>query len=178
MVFARVKVIKSKEKENITASVSKDPDGSFKSWNFTGSLVELDGFVTKDGINFDQELVEIDCPTTILISKKEQGESVYERCAEIFEQRARNNDPNPAIDLVIEAKTVRPKETNILIVNITSIFVDSDTQIVDSSEIVENAIAKLKANSASKPKPQVSAARNSLTNMLGRGVTRIVKTYL
>lgn len=178
MIQATIKMIKSKEKSNISASISTNQDGSFKSWNFTGKLTSLEGYVTKDGVNFDSELVAIDCATTALIFNEQQGEAIYQRAAEIFEQREAEGDPNPAVDLVLTVKTVRPKETNILLVNVKQAFLDADTQIVDNSETVENVIAKLKANSAAKAKPQVSAARAGLGNALQRSMQRIAKTYL
>jgi len=177
MVFAKVKLVKAKNKNNITASISKKEDSSFKSWNFTGSLIELEGFVTKDGVNYDKELVEIDCPTTIILYKENIGNEVYQRCAEIFEERAAIDDINPAVDLIVEVKTVRPKETNILLVNIKSIYVDNDTQIIDTSERIDSVITKLKANSEQKAivrKSQTSAARAGLTGL----ASKIIKTYL
>lgn len=178
MINATIKLIKSKEKSNISASISDNQDGTFKSWNFTGKLVSLEGYVTKDGKNFDNELVAIDCPTTALIFNEQQGQAIYERAGEIFAQRELEGDPNPAIDLVLTVKTVRPKPTNILLVNVKQAYVDADTQIVDDSETVEDVIAQLKANSTSKPKPQVNAARASLTNALGRAARKVAKTYL
>lgn len=176
MVFAKIQIIKAKAKNNITASITKHSDGSFKSFNFSGNLVELEGYVTKDGKNYDKQLVEIDCVTTAIQYNQEIGEAIYERCGEIFAERELNNDPNPAVDLVLEVKTVRPKETNILLVNIKSMYVDDKTQPVDTSDRVDDVIAKLKANSAAsaKARSQVSSARAGLSNL----VKRAVKTYL
>lgn len=177
MITATLKITKGKEQNNISASIShKDADKTqFKSWNFTGNLVSLKGYTTKDGVNYDEELVSIDCPTTAIIYNKEQGDAIFERCAEIFTERASVGDINPAVDLVLELKTVRPKETNILLLNITKAYVDADTQIIDTSETVEATIAKLKANSAKKQseRKQNLAARAGL-----KLVQQFTKTYL
>lgn len=178
LIQATIKVIKAADKSNITASISRNDDGSFRSYNFSGKLTSLDGFVTKDGKSYDKELVQIDCVTTALVFSENQGSAIYERCAEIFAQREANNDPNPAVDILLTLKTVRPKATNILLVNIKEAFVDADTQVVDNSETVEDAIAMLQANAAKNkanaPKQQVSAARAGLSGL----AKRIVKTYL
>ena len=177
-IQATLTLIKAKEKANITASVSQNQDGTFRSWNFTGKLSHLEGYITKDGVNLDQELVQVDAPTTVLIFNEAQGEAIYQRCQEIFDAREEQGDPNPAVNLDVVAKTVRVKETNILIVNVKQAYVDADTQIIDNSDNVLANLAKLRANSANKPKPQASAARAGLTSALGRAAKRIAKTYL
>lgn len=169
-IKATLKVTKAQTKSNITGTISYNEDGSFRSYNITGNLVELKNYVTRDGVDLSNELVQIDCPTTALLFNQTQGEAVVEKCAEIFANRAAKGDLNPAIDLIIEAKSVRPRETNILIVNIKSIFVDADTQIVDRSDNVLDTIAKLKANSA-KSNAQTSIARQS-ANFLNKAVTK------
>ena len=181
MINATIKIIKGKEKTNITASISHTEDGGFKNYNFTGKLVSLEGYVTKDGRTenaagekYDDALVSIDCPTTALIFNEDQGNAIYDRCAEIFEERAAIGDSNPAVDLVLTVKTVRPKETNILLVNVKQAYVDADTQIVDNSATVDDVLTKLKANSASNQNNQVSAARAGLSRL----VKKVAKTYL
>lgn len=187
MINCTLTVIKSAQKENITASVSQNENGTFRSWNFTGKLSHVEGYTTKDGVNLDKEIVEVDAPTTILIFSESQGEAIYQRCAEIFQARQKQDDPNPAVNIDVVAKTIRVKETNILIVNVKQAYVDPETQIIDNSDSVLENLAKLKANSAANaaanaannaPKPQVSAARAGLSRALGKGIKRIAKTYL
>lgn len=177
MINATLTLIKNKEKSNITASVSQNQDGSFRSWNFTGKLSHLEGYTTKDGVNLDQEIIQVDAPTSVLIFNEEQGEAIYNRCAEIFEERSQQGDPNPVVNLDVIAQTVRVKETNILVVNVKQAYVDAEAQIIDNSDNVLANLAKLKANSAAKTKPQVSVARASLTSALGKSM-KLIKTYL
>lgn len=174
-----LKLIKAKEKNNISYSISRNEDKSFRSLNISGKLMHLNGYVTKDGINYDKELVEIGCCTTAIFHNAEQAEALIERAAEIFEERELEGDPNPAIDLILTVKTVRPKETNILLTNIHQAYLDSNTQIVDDSTTVNSVIAKLRANTEKeRARPQVNAARAGLGNALQRSIKKITKTYL
>lgn len=176
MVQATIKLIKNKAKSNISGSVSNNQDGSFRSYNITGKLVDLQGFVTKDGVNYDAELVEIDCPTTVLFFNQNQGAAVLARCEEIFEERAMEGDLNPAVDLIVEARTVRPRETNILITNVKHARIEKDTQLVDNSATVEDTLAKLRANSA-KAQTQVQAARQGLSALAGKSLNLVKRHF-
>jgi len=168
-ITGTLKLTKAQAKSNITGTISHNDDGSFRSYNITGNLVELEGFVTRDGQDLSQELVSIDCPTTMLLFNDAMGDALVSKCAEIFEQRAAKGDLNPAVDVLFECKSVRPRETNILIVNVKSVHVDADTQVVDNSATVLDNIAKLKANAAKKPSAQTSIARES-ANVFKRSI--------
>jgi len=159
-----VKLTKAQTKNNITGTISENEDGTFRSYNLTGNLIELNNFVTRDGVDLSDQLVNIECPTTLLIFNKSQGEAVVSKCAEIFEKRMSQNDLNPAVDIHFECKTVRPRETNILVVNIKAMRVDADTQIADHSESVLETIEKLKANSV-KANQQTDEVTNPQKNM-------------
>lgn len=163
-----VKLTKAQTKSNITGTISHNNDGSFRSYNLTGNLISLNNYVTRDGVDLSNELINIDCPTTLLIFNEQQGSALVEKCAEIFEERKTKGDLNPAVDIHFECKSVRPRETNILIVNIKHMRVDADTQIVDRSENVLETIAQLKANSA-KVNAQTSIARQS-ANLLNKAI--------
>ena len=132
-IKATIKITKAKEKENISATISKDKDtGEFRSWNFTGNLVSLEGYIPRNataGVDYNKELLALDCPSTAIIYDRQLGEDLYNKCQEIFDRRAANNDINPAIDLVLRVNTVRPKHTeeygpNILLVNVKSAMID------------------------------------------------------
>lgn len=170
MIKATLKLTKAQDKSNITGTTSFNDDRSFRSINLTGNLVELEGYVTRDGQDLSEELVGIDCPTTALIFNEAQGQAVVEKCAEIFADRAAKGDLNPAVDLIIEAKSLKVKPTNMLIVNIKHMRVDADTQLLDRSDNVLETIAQLKANSA-KANAQTSIARQS-ANLLNRAVAK------
>jgi hypothetical protein len=180
MLTATIKLIKNKAKTNVSGSTSYNEDGTFRSFNFTGKLVALEGFTTKDGVNYDKELVQIDCPTTILVSSETMGQAIYDRCGEIFAKRASEGDLNPAVDLVVDARTLRPRETNILITNIKHSRVEADTQLVDNSTDVEDVLAKLKANSAARANNSnntVQAARAGASNLAKAGLNLIKRSF-
>lgn len=170
-----LKINKKKEKTNISASISRNPDSSFRSYNFTGTMINLEGFVSSDGINYDKELVGLQVGTTAIITNEALGEAIYEKCAAIFAQRAAAGDLNPSIDLHLTANTVQPKETNILVSNVLTAHVESATSLRDSSVRVNDAIASLKKVSASNT--QVQAARLGLGSMLN-SAKQAIKTYL
>lgn len=170
-----LKINKKKEKTNISASISRNEDGSFRSWNFTGSMIALEGFVSSDGINYDKELVGLQVGTTAIIKNEALGEAIYERCAEIFSLRKANGDLNPSIDLHLTANTVQPKETNILVSNVTTAHVEAATSLRDSSLRVNDALASLRKLSSNNS--QVAAARLGAQSMLN-SIKKTVKSYL
>ncbi len=191
MTTVTIKVIKNNTKENITCSISKFQDGQFRSLNITGSLTECEGFYSREGINYDKEIVQVDCATTVLITDQTVADAVYERCAQIFADRRISGDKNPAVDLQIEANSVNITDTNILISKVTKIYVNPNTTLSNTSDSILNSLNNLKAYSASKStiisnsisnslqsaKPQLNAAMKGL-NSLANSVKHSVKTYL
>ena len=170
-----LKINKAQTKSNISASISRNEDGSFRSWNFTGSIIALEGFVSSDGINYDKELVGLQVGTTAIVKNEALGEAIYERCAAIFAQRAATGDLNPSIDLHLTANTVQPKETNILVSNVTTAHVEAATSLRDSSVRVNDALASLRKLSSNNS--QVAAARLGAESML-KSLKNTVKSYL
>lgn len=170
-----LKINKAKAKSNITASISRNQDQSFRSWNFTGTMIELEGFVSSDGINYDKELVGLQVGTTVIVTNEALGEAIYEKCADIFAKRANVGDLNPSIDLHLECNTVQPKESNILVSNVNTAYVKSNTSLRDNSAKVIDALASLRKASANNA--QVNAARLGMTNVMNK-VMSSVKTYL
>ena len=170
-----LKINKAQTKSNISASISRNEDGSFRSWNFTGSIIALEGFVSSDGINYDKELVGLQVGTTAIVKNEALGEGIYERCAAIFAQRAATGDLNPSIDLHLTANTVQPKETNILVSNVTAAHVEAATSLRDSSVRVNDALASLRKLSSNNS--QVAAARAGMLNLVNK-VKETAKTYL
>lgn len=168
----RIQLTKSKEKNNITGSVSTVPGtGQFRSVNLTGKLVEISGYATEEICN---ELRQIDCPTTALINNQTLGDKLVAQCQEIFDERAREGNLNPAVDLVVEAKTVKVRESNIILAYIQTARIDEETQIVDNEETIWQNIAKLKENSKSRVPAQNSIAKQS-AGILNK-VTNFIKT--
>lgn len=172
---AQIKINKAKVKNNISCSVSKYENGTKRSYNFTGSLIALEGFYSSDNICYDTELPTLKVGTTVICNNIEMGEAVYERCATIFAERANIGDLNPSVDLHLEFNTLNVKETNILISNVTRIYVESNTSLRDSSTRVNDALASLRK--ASTNNAQVNAARLGMTNVINKVLTS-VKTYL
>lgn len=170
-----LKINKKREKNNITCSISRDASGKFTSYNFTGTMIDLEGFVSSDGINYDKELVGLQVGTTAIVKNEALGEAIYERCAAIFAQRAATGDLNPSIDLHLTANTVQPKETNILVSNVTAAHVEAATSLRDSSVRVNDALASLRKLSSNNS--QVAAARLGAESML-KSLKNTVKSYL
>lgn len=172
---AIIKINKSKVKSNISCSVSTYPSGEKKSYNFTGSLIELNGFYSSDNICYDNELPTLKVGTTVICNNIEMGEAVYERCAAIFAQRAASGDLNPSVDLHLEFNTLNVKETNILISNVTKVYVENNTSLRDSSDKVNDALASLRKLSSNNS--QVAAARAGMLNLVNK-IQETAKTYL
>jgi hypothetical protein len=183
----KIKLIKSNVKSNITCSTSHYPDGKFRSFNFTGKLISCQGFVSREGINYDNELVNIDCGTTVIINNQAQGQAIYEKAGSIFAQRAATGDKNPALDLLIECNSINPTNTNILVSKVTTVYVESNTTLASSKENIEDALSNLRkfsgarttitTSTTSTPRPsvnsQLTSARKGLNNILSS-----VKSYL
>lgn len=170
-----LKINKAQTKSNISASISRNEDQSFRSWNFTGSMIALEGFVSSDGINYDKELVGLQVGTTAIIKNEALGEAIYESCAAIFAQRKAAGDLNPSIDLHLTANTLQPKETNILVSNVIKAYVEEATSLRDSSISVNDAIASLRKISSNNS--QLTAARLSAASMLN-SIKKTAKSYL
>jgi hypothetical protein len=182
-----IKLIKANNKTNITCSISHYPDGEFRSYNFTGKLLSCEGFVSREGTNYDNELVAIDCGTTVIISNEAQGQAIYEKAATIFAQRAAEGDLNPALDLMIECNSINPTNTNILVSKVTKVYVESNTTLANSNENIEDALNNLRKFSnarttitttprsaaTAKVNNQLTSARKGLNNILSS-----VKSYL
>lgn len=185
---ATVKIIKSNKKSNITCSVSKYEDGTFRSFNLTGSLTGLEGFVSREGVNYSEELVGLNVGTTLIIANEAAGQAIYERCGEIFAARAEAGDKNPAVELLVECNTVNPTSTNILISNITRAFVNKEATVSPSSESILDSLAALKEFSAAKTtimtnsvnnnlpavKAQISSARSGLNSLISNAKKSII----
>jgi hypothetical protein len=179
----QIKLIKSNAKTNITCSTSHYPDGEFRSFNFTGKLISCEGFVSREGINYDNELVEIDCGTTVIINNQAQGEAIYEKAGAIFAQRAAKGDKNPALDLLIECNSINPTNTNILVSKVNKVYVESNTTLASSKENIEGTLNNLRRFSNARTtisttpqrtvNNQLSSARKGLNNILSS-----VKSYL
>jgi hypothetical protein len=172
---AQIKINKAKVKNNISCSVSKYENGAKKSYNFTGSLIALEGFYSSDNICYDTELPTLKVGTTVICNNIDMGEAVYERCATIFAERANIGDLNPSVDLHLEFNTLNVKETNILISNVTKIYVESNTSLRDSSTRVNDALASLRKISSNNS--QLTAARLSAASMLN-SIKKTAKSYL
>lgn len=172
---AQIKINKAKVKSNISCSVSKYENGTEKSYNFTGSLIALEGFYSSDNICYDNELPTLKVGTTVICNNIEMGKAIYERCATIFAERASRNDLNPSVDLHLEFNTLNVKETNILISNVTKVYVESNTSLRDSSDKVNDALASLRKLSSNNS--QVAAARLGAQSMLN-SIKKTVKSYL
>jgi hypothetical protein len=172
---ATIKLNKAKIKSNITASISYHPGTETpRSYNFTGSMIELEGFYSSDNICYDAELPTLKVGTTAIINP-EAGQAVYERCATIFAQRAAEGNLNPSVDLHLEFNTLNVKETNILISNVTKVYVESNTSLRDDSSKVNDALASLRKLSSNNS--QVAAARAGMLNLVNK-VKETAKTYL
>lgn len=183
-ISSTIKLIKNNAKTNVTCSISRDAQGNWKSMNFTGRLISCEGFISSEGINYDKELVGIECPTTVVITNEDQANAVYERLGAIFADRLAAGDKNPAVDLRILSNSIRPTDTNILVTNVEKVFVNSNTSLANTSDRINDSLAALRKFSAAKStitsnstNLQLQAAKQGL-NSLVNTVKKSVKTYL
>lgn len=150
--------------------------------NFTGSLIGCEGFATREGTNYDSELVSIDCPTTVIITSEVAANAIYERCGEIFAARQTNDDRNPAIDLLVETNSIRPTNTNILVTDVTKAYVSKETSLLPSNDSIIESLAALKQFSAakttviSKANTNKLPAANTQFNAARAGLKSVVQT--
>lgn len=140
---ATITLIKRNGKDNISHSISNDRNsGKFSSINVTGRLSEIKGYITSDGKDVSKQLLEADVPTTAMIKNFVAGTSVIDKTAEIFAQRAENNDKNPAVEITFSAVNLNvTNKGNIIISDIVpnSIKVNADVQLAArSSNILDN----------------------------------------
>jgi hypothetical protein len=187
-ISSTIKLIKNNAKTNVTCSISRDEQGRFISMNFTGRLISCEGFISSEGINYDKELVGIDCPTTVVITNEAQANAVYERLGSIFADRLQAGDKNPAVDLRILSNGLRVTDTNILVTNVEKVFVNSNTSLANTSDRINDSLEALRKFSAAKStitsnslNSQLQAARGGLNATLTDLVNtakRSVKTYL
>lgn len=175
-----LKLIKNKAKSNVTYSISRFEDQSFRSLNLTGKLVSCEGFISSEGQDYSNELIGIDCATTVVITNQAQAEAILERLQSIFDSRNLSADSNPAVDLLIESNSIRPTSTNIIITNVSKIFVESNTSLANSTDNIIESLAALKSFSAAKStltsNAQLNAAKIGLSSALS-SIQKSVKSY-
>jgi hypothetical protein len=177
---AILKLTKAQAKSNATYSISTNSDGSFRSLNITGNLISLQGFNSKEGTSYDTELVSLNCGTTAIITNEAAGKALITKLAGIYNNRALAGDKNPAVDLLLECDTLRPRETNILITNITGIKVKANTQVVDNNETINANLEKLRT--FSNAKATVIAAPKVVSTLAAaqagfKAASKLVKTH-
>lgn len=166
-----LRLIKNNTKSNLTASISRFEDGSIRSYNFTGKLIECKGFRSSEGKDYSNEVVEIECGTTVLLNEL-LGGFIYKEAGDIFAKRAAEGDKNPCVELQIECKSLNVTETNIIISNVMKAQLDSSARLADNTDRIMNNLAALKTRGA-----QVNAARAGMGSLLNT-VKKVAKTYL
>jgi hypothetical protein len=180
-MYCELKLIKNNNKANISYSISQYPDGTFRSYNFTGKLTSCEGFQSREGINYDKALVEVNCSTTLIITNQAQGAAIVDKLASVFEDRYSVGDKNPAVDLKVECNSVNPTNTNILITNVKKVFVERNTTLANNKQNIEDALSNLRSfsntrstiSTSPKVNTQLSSARKGLTSVISS-----IKSYM
>ena len=161
MINATIKINKAQAKDNITYSISRhrDANNSFKSVNFTGSLVACKGYYTSDKVNLDREVVEANVGTTLLIEDNELGAKIAKTAKHIYAQRKAAGDRNPTIEVSFTCVSLTPTETNILAKGISNVEINANAQLVDDSA---KALANLEKAKSNRVRNATSAAKSAL----------------
>lgn len=166
-----LKVTKKMSKSNITYSVSTSSNNDYRSHNFTGTLINLKNYHTRDGKRhssdgqlYDELLCTIDCATTLIINDKQVGDYVVKECERIFNDRITEGNNYPTILFNFTCQQLNVKPTNIIISNVTALDIDSDTVLGDDANTVDNALDQLLSNKTkSGSSATVDAALSGMT---------------
>lgn len=163
MLTAKILITKGRDKDTIYRSTSTDrKSGAFSHYNFAGKLTELENYNTGDGKNVTDQLVAADVSTTIMVHNQALGDAIFEKACEIFEDREAEGDGNPAIELIVEAKTLRVPG-NIIIKRVSKAYINSDAEL---PEFADNILANLKAQE------KVRAQRPNIMTAVRRGAPK------
>lgn len=170
VIKATVRINKANHKKNLTYSISNYQDGSFRSVNFTGSLVACSGFVTSDKVNLDQQVLEANVGTTLLITDNKLGAQIAKTAQKIYADRATQGDKNPTIELNFHADSFSITATNILAKGISNVEINANATLVDDSAKALEMLAQAKEH---KQRTAAGAAKAALG-----GLSKFVKTIV
>lgn len=172
---ATIQILKKSEKDNITYSISRYNDGTFRSYNFTGTLVALSNYQTNDGIDLSEDIVKANIPTTFIINNESIGEAIVEKAEEIYAKRLSNGNLNPAIELTVSARSLKIP-TNILISGIVKAHINEDVILADTSDRI---LSQLQSAKNRKPKTQLNLAKMTAPKVEGKfsGIKTLMREY-
>lgn len=177
-----VQINKAKNKDNINYSKSIDRNtGKVSTHNFTGKLINIEGYITPDGVDISDALIQADVATVALVGNSVIANAIIEQCRSIYATRQATGNTNPSVQLVLECNDI-VIPGNILAKNITKAFIKTSAENVQTSNDILANLKKQQAENhakrttknlmnnamkAGRPVPQQSAvSRPSIGNFI------------
>lgn len=162
MINATITLIKNNQKSNISYSQSFAND-KIRSYNFTGTLTSLEGFLTSDGHDISDALINAGVGTTVIISNVEMAEAIIEKAQQIYTERLKVGDKNPAIELSVTAKSLKVPG-NILISFVTQSFVTEEAFIKDDAQTLLKRLEQVQNDRMGMAMARMSKRENMISH--------------
>ena len=108
----QIQVIKGRDNDNVSFNIRRY-------LSITGTCTSASNYV-QNGEDLSEFLLGTKCITCL---EPDLGQAVLDACQRLFDDRAKNNDPNPLVGLLIEANTLSPASGGNLVLDIVGVQV-------------------------------------------------------